>query len=429
MPNLAQSHKDKGNQAFKAADYASAVGHYTTAILADPEDYTYPLNRAAAYLKLGKYKDAERDCTTVLRLNQKNVKAWFRRGQARIALGQLEQAQSDFQQALRLDNQNEAARIELKKVGELMRDTSKPARSYLSIDTIQMTLCLTSQPPEINAPTPKRRRVPITIVDPSSLISVSVPPTYPQSPDQATSSRYPEPSQQEHMAQASLQAPSQTPANPVSPQNTSLKEIKQKRGTGLQRPGGGIFRHNGQHTIFKTAVSPAGDAEQGPSADNDSQAAGRQHTAAISAVRSSVELHDRVVPLPDITATTATTTLFDFNRSWNSLNTFQERWKLLVDNVPPAALPTLFKTSLEASLLTSLLKTFDDMLKSHGSSLELQAAIRGYMLNFTRVARFSTVILLMDRKERSVATAVWGRISSSQVGEAEGRAKQAWKVA
>jgi Flp pilus assembly protein TadD len=45
----------QGNAAFKTGDYPVAIGHYTEAILAKPDDPTFPLNRAAAYLKLGKY--------------------------------------------------------------------------------------------------------------------------------------------------------------------------------------------------------------------------------------------------------------------------------------------------------------------------------------------------------------------------------------
>lgn len=45
----------QGNTAFKAQKYPEAIGHYTAAILADGNDPTFPLNRAAAYLKLGKY--------------------------------------------------------------------------------------------------------------------------------------------------------------------------------------------------------------------------------------------------------------------------------------------------------------------------------------------------------------------------------------
>ena len=44
----------QGNAAFKAGDFPTAIGHYTSAFIADPSNATYPLNRAAAYLKLGK---------------------------------------------------------------------------------------------------------------------------------------------------------------------------------------------------------------------------------------------------------------------------------------------------------------------------------------------------------------------------------------
>ncbi|KIK26647.1 hypothetical protein PISMIDRAFT_57666, partial [Pisolithus microcarpus 441] len=82
----------QGNEAFKAGDYPTAIGHYTTAILADGNDPTFYLNRAAAYLKLGKNEDAERDSTKVLALNPSNVKALFRRGQARRPLGNIDGA-------------------------------------------------------------------------------------------------------------------------------------------------------------------------------------------------------------------------------------------------------------------------------------------------------------------------------------------------
>jgi hypothetical protein len=45
----------QGNAAFKGGDYAVAIGLYTEAIQTKPDDPTFPLNRAAAYLKLDKY--------------------------------------------------------------------------------------------------------------------------------------------------------------------------------------------------------------------------------------------------------------------------------------------------------------------------------------------------------------------------------------
>jgi hypothetical protein len=45
----------QGNAAFKDGDFLGSIEHYTAAILIDGTDLTFPLNRAAAYLKLGKY--------------------------------------------------------------------------------------------------------------------------------------------------------------------------------------------------------------------------------------------------------------------------------------------------------------------------------------------------------------------------------------
>ena len=98
--------------------YPTAIGDYATAMLADRNDPTYPLNRAAAHLKPGKYvstgtqgktdhllilgrfcvanrnEDAKRDCTTAIWLNATNVKALLWRGQARVRTENLLEAQN-----------------------------------------------------------------------------------------------------------------------------------------------------------------------------------------------------------------------------------------------------------------------------------------------------------------------------------------------
>jgi Flp pilus assembly protein TadD len=56
----------QGNAAFKTGDFPAAIGHYTTAILADPKDISFPLNRAAAYLKLGKCVFSKKGPLTLL---------------------------------------------------------------------------------------------------------------------------------------------------------------------------------------------------------------------------------------------------------------------------------------------------------------------------------------------------------------------------
>ncbi|KAF4617296.1 hypothetical protein D9613_005646 [Agrocybe pediades] len=156
--------KEKGNQAFKASDFPSAIGHYTSAHIADPTDPTFPLNRAAAYLKLNKYQDAERDCTTVLRLTPggKNVKALFRRGQARMGLGRLEDAEKDFSDALTLEPANVSAKQELNAAKELLRK-EKERRDVKGKSKVPESVPTTTNG-ATQPPPPKRRRVPIRIV-------------------------------------------------------------------------------------------------------------------------------------------------------------------------------------------------------------------------------------------------------------------------
>ena len=85
-------------------------------------------------------EDAERDCTTVLNLSKKNVKAFFRRAQARVALQKLGEAHNgaslifpvfliylgftffsaDLQWALKIEPKNDAVKAELERVDQLI---------------------------------------------------------------------------------------------------------------------------------------------------------------------------------------------------------------------------------------------------------------------------------------------------------------------
>lgn len=94
-------------------------------MLLQPSDPIYPSNRAMAYLKLGKFQDAERDCTTALSLQPTNVKALWRRGIARREIGQVSKAKEDLEIALKVDSNNQSVKEEMDKVNALLKD-SKP---------------------------------------------------------------------------------------------------------------------------------------------------------------------------------------------------------------------------------------------------------------------------------------------------------------
>ncbi|KAI6027544.1 TPR-like protein [Pisolithus microcarpus] len=233
--------KEKGNEAFKAGDYPTAIGHYTTAILADGNDPTFYLNRAAAYLKLGK------DSTK----------------------GNIDGARQDFNEALRLEPSNISALREMKA-----------------------------------KPVPRRRRVPIEIIEPEA----DKPPAMKDEP--------------------LLQPVSSRHLRPETTQETKEQLPLQRRAT--QTP---------------TPVRP---------------------------------------PM----------TLFDFTKSWNSLETDEARWKLMC-TIPPSSLPALFQASLEPDLLKSILHTFQAVCSPFTSS-----AVRDYLTALMRVQRFETLMLFMDKREQ-----------------------------
>lgn len=84
-----------------------------------------------------RFEDAERDCTKVLNLSPKNVKAYFRRGQANVGQSRFIEARRgmlsvpivihihynsvyllDFTEALKLEPDNKTTKEELRKIAE-----------------------------------------------------------------------------------------------------------------------------------------------------------------------------------------------------------------------------------------------------------------------------------------------------------------------
>ncbi|KAL3512174.1 hypothetical protein ACH5RR_024891 [Cinchona calisaya] len=105
----AEMAKEKGNQAFKDKQWQRAIGFYTEAIKLNAKNATYYSNRAAAYLELGSFIQAEEDCTKAIDLDKRNVKAYLRRGTAREMLGYYQEAIEDFKYALVLEPNNKRA--------------------------------------------------------------------------------------------------------------------------------------------------------------------------------------------------------------------------------------------------------------------------------------------------------------------------------
>ncbi|ETS62837.1 hypothetical protein PaG_02591 [Moesziomyces aphidis] len=132
----ALAEKQKGNDAFAKKQWAEAIGFYSAARLADASEPTIPLNRAMAYLKLSKFLDAERDCTTALELSPNNVKALYRRATARMGADKFEAAREDYNSVLRLDAGNAEAKAGLAKANEALERAKKRRTEPIDLPTV-----------------------------------------------------------------------------------------------------------------------------------------------------------------------------------------------------------------------------------------------------------------------------------------------------
>ncbi|XP_066320707.1 outer envelope protein 64, mitochondrial-like [Miscanthus floridulus] len=110
-----------GNSAFKRRQWSKAIEFYSEAISLSDTNATYYCNRAAAYLELGRLKQAEADCDRALLLDRKNVKAYLRRGCAREVTLNYKEALQDFRHALALEPQNKTALAAERRLQKLLK--------------------------------------------------------------------------------------------------------------------------------------------------------------------------------------------------------------------------------------------------------------------------------------------------------------------
>jgi len=119
---LADQEKAKGNECFKQAEYAEAVGFYSRALTLVPQPSAVLFNnRAMAYLRLKDPASALADCDSALGIDGTNQKAMYRRGLSNRDLENWDAAAHDLRIALR---SNPSSKQILKELAEVERHLS-----------------------------------------------------------------------------------------------------------------------------------------------------------------------------------------------------------------------------------------------------------------------------------------------------------------
>ncbi|WOL14145.1 serine/threonine-protein phosphatase 5 [Canna indica] len=90
------------NEAFKANRFSQAIDLYSQAIELNSLNAVYWANRAFAHTKLEEYGSAVQDATKAIEIDPRYSKGYYRRGAAYLAMGKFKEALKDFQQVKRI---------------------------------------------------------------------------------------------------------------------------------------------------------------------------------------------------------------------------------------------------------------------------------------------------------------------------------------
>ncbi|KAF8725573.1 hypothetical protein HU200_020107 [Digitaria exilis] len=98
----AEELKLKANEAFKANKFSQAIELYSHAIELNTSNAVYWANRAFAHTKLEEYGSAVQDATKAIEIDPRYSKGYYRRGAAYLAMGKFKEALKDFQQVKKI---------------------------------------------------------------------------------------------------------------------------------------------------------------------------------------------------------------------------------------------------------------------------------------------------------------------------------------
>lgn len=114
-PELSTKERQEGNELFLAGKFPESIAKYTEAIKRNPKDAAPFSNRAAAYMKLGEFPMAMKDCERCLDIDPKFVKAYIRKGNIHFYMKEYHKCLEVYEKGLQLAPNNKELRQGLLK--------------------------------------------------------------------------------------------------------------------------------------------------------------------------------------------------------------------------------------------------------------------------------------------------------------------------
>ena len=117
-PEIGLEAKERGNKAFREADFATAIAEYEDAVKRDPTNAPYRNNLAAAYLKMGIFNDAKREVEKALEIDRNYVKAWAKKGDIELFMKEYHKAMDSYRAGLQIEPDNQLCKAGMRSVTE-----------------------------------------------------------------------------------------------------------------------------------------------------------------------------------------------------------------------------------------------------------------------------------------------------------------------
>lgn len=114
-PEISKQVRAEGNKLFLAGQFPESITKYTDAIKRNPKDAAPYSNRAAAYMKLGEFPMAMKDCDRCLENDPDFVKAYIRKGNIHFFMKEFHKCLTVYEKGLKLAPNNKELRSGLMK--------------------------------------------------------------------------------------------------------------------------------------------------------------------------------------------------------------------------------------------------------------------------------------------------------------------------
>jgi stress-induced-phosphoprotein 1 len=105
-PEKAKEAKERGNELFRAGNYAEALKEYEEAVKRDPNAAVYRHNLATALAKVGDFIGAKNNCEKALELDKNYVKAWAKKGDIEFFMKEYHKAMESYKKGLAVEPGN-----------------------------------------------------------------------------------------------------------------------------------------------------------------------------------------------------------------------------------------------------------------------------------------------------------------------------------